>query len=75
VTTLVATAVFFTGSIFFCFFWGVYWKSGFFWLWSNFRNVCCIIDRIYCLTEYIAAAMPDLFCPNYCSQVTFTLVC
>jgi len=23
-------------------FWGFYWKSGFFWLWSNFRNVCCI---------------------------------
>jgi len=32
---------------FFCFIWssgfcGFYWKSGFFWLWSNFKNVCCI---------------------------------
>ena len=36
---------FFTRSgvfLFFLGFWGFSWKSGFFWLWSNFRNICCI---------------------------------
>jgi len=45
-TVSVDTAVFFfTRSGVFLFhlgFWGFYWKSGFFWLWSNFRNLCCI---------------------------------
>ena len=49
----VATAVFFTRSGFFLFSLGLWvfsWKSVFFLLWSNFRNVCCI--TVFSFQEY-----------------------
>jgi len=53
VLSSVATAVFFTRSGVFLFhlgFWGFYWKSGFFSLWSNFRNACYI--TVFSIHEY-----------------------
>jgi len=49
----VAAAVFFTRSGFFSFIWGsgaIIENLVFFWLWSNFRNICCI--TVFSIPEY-----------------------
>ena len=53
VTGSVATAVFFARSgviLFYLGFLSFSWKSGVFWLWSNFKNVCCF--TVFSIQEY-----------------------
>jgi len=67
-TSVITARVFSLDPGFFCFIWGFYWKSGFFWLRSNFIDVCCI--TVFSIQEY--SSFTGVICAESvaCTDVT-----